>query len=287
MGLVNMTEMLKEAQKNHYAVGMFDVVNLEMTNAVVDAAVSKNAPVIVAIAEVHIPTERHLKEICNIVLRAAKDAPVPVALHLDHATRFENIRNALEFGFTSIMYDGSVLPYEENVKNTKYVVELAKKYGASVEAELGHVGGVEGGGPVHDDIVYTEPDMAEQFAKETQVDALAVSIGTAHGLYVKKPKLNIELLKQIRSQVATPLVLHGGSGLSDEDFRNCVEGGISKINIYSEIAKAGVDSLNNTITENPKAAYPAVMFDSQKKMQQEVERKIELFGGSGKAMERG
>lgn len=286
MGLVNMTEMLKKAQREHYAVGMFDVVNLEMTNAVIDAAIRQKAPIIVAVAEVHIPTERHLKEICNIVLRAANDASVPVALHLDHATKFENIRKALEYGFTSIMYDGSVLPFEENAGNTKKVVNLARKYTASVEAELGHVGGVEGIGLVADDIVYTEPDVASRFAEETQVNALAVSIGTAHGLYVKKPKLNIELLKKIRTQVETPLVLHGGSGLSDEDFRNCVESGISKINIYSEIAKAGVDSLNDTIKENPKVAYPTVMFGSQKKMQQEVERKIKLFGGSGKAVER-
>ena len=206
MGLVNMTEMLKKAQREHYAVGMFDVVNLEMTNAVIDAAIRQKAPIIVAVAEVHIPTERHLKEICNIVLRAANDASVPVALHLDHATKFENIRKALEYGFTSIMYDGSVLPFEENAENTKKVVNLARKYTASVEAELGHVGGVEGIGSVSDDIVYTEPDAASRFAEETQVNALAVSIGTAHGLYVKKPKLNIELLKEIRTQIETPLV---------------------------------------------------------------------------------
>lgn len=282
MSIVNLNEILKNAQDNHYGIGMFDVINLEMVNAVIDAAIEKNSPVILALAEVHIPTQKKLYEIANIMVHAAKKAPVPVAVHLDHATKIDNIKDVLEAGFSSVMYDGSVLPVEENIKNTQEIVTLAKKYGASVEAELGHVGGAEAGIGESNDRIYTDPLIAKDFVNRTGIDALAVSIGTAHGFYKSTPKLNINLLKEISDIVDIPLVLHGGSGLSDEDFTDCIKNGISKINIYTEIVACAVLSIKNNIKANQDLTYPMIMDISQNDMKETVKKRIELFGSSEK-----
>lgn len=276
MAIRTLKEVLQDPHQNKYGIGMFDVFNLEMTKAVIRAAEKENTPVIMALAEVHAPTKEKFEEIANIMVFAAKRATVPVVLHLDHGCSMEIIETALACGFSSVMYDGSILPYEENVKNTQKVVAMAKQYGVSVEAELGHVGGNEGeDGVVDDDIIYTEPDIAQDFVEKTKVDALAVSIGTAHGLYRKTPKLRFDILKQIRETVDVPLVLHGGSGLSEEDFIGCIENGISKVNIYTEIVK-GADAISEKRVPEG-VGYYQLMEETQDAMEEVVAKKIRLF----------
>lgn len=316
MALVTLKEMLSHADKHKYGVGMFDVHNLEMVNAAVAAAEQECSPIIIALAEVHAPTYREIDDISNIMVHAAKRAKVPVAVHFDHATSLEKIIRVMHNGFSSVMYDGSVLPYEENVRNSREVVRFAKIFDASVEAELGHVGGGEGGTDDEHGVQYTEPDQAMDFVEKTGVDCLAVSIGTAHGVYKEIPKLDIQRLKDIKKKVSVPLVLHGGSGLSDQDFRNCIYGGISKVNIYTEIVQTAVERINcelttpfdcgcrnesrkttiskeeliNKITKqiirelNPSTSvmkYPELMEQSVEGMKEAIVRKLRLFGSSG------
>ena len=256
-----------------------------------------------------------LEEIANIMVFAARRSSVPVCVHLDHGGKLETCIRVMHQGFTSVMYDGSVLPYEENVRNTAEVVGMASIFGAGVEAELGHVGGAEGGGDDGHGAAYTDPDQALDFAKRTGVDALAVAIGTAHGVYKEKPKLDLNRLRAIRAKTDVPLVLHGGSGLSNLDFRNCVQGGISKINIYTELVQKAVSRiscevaapyseacacggqpesraelvarltamLQPVLTGSADMKYPDLMRLSVEGMKQTVGEKLKLFGSAGKA----
>lgn len=237
MPIVTLKEILKDAQKDHYAVVMFDVWNLEMAAAVIEAAEQEASPVILAFAEVHADTPAKMKHLANIMRHYAMLAKVPVAVHLDHATSVSVINQAIEYGFSSVMYDASVLSFEENVRRTAQVVEMARQSGVSVEAELGHVGGEEGIEESDEQILYTNSDDAVRFVAQTGIDALAVSIGTVHGVYRKTPELQLPLLHQLRHKVAVPLVLHGGSGLSNQDFRDCIDGGIAKIKLFGSSGK--------------------------------------------------
>ncbi len=227
--LVNMKELLARAQEGGYAVGSFSVANMEMILGVIKAAEKMNSPVILQIAEVRL-NHSPLKIIGPCMLAAAKNAKVPVAVHLDHGTTIECIKEALELGFTSVMFDGSHLPFEENVKKTKEVVSLARKYGAATEAEIGCVGGSEDGS---EDIAMrcTSPAQAKEFYEETGVDALAIAIGNAHGFYKDAPELRFDILEEVAEAVSVPLVLHGGTGIEPEDFVKCHQKGIRKINI--------------------------------------------------------
>lgn len=318
MAIVTLKEMLNHAEKNKYGVGMFDVHNLEMVNAAILAAEQERSPIILALAEVHAPTYREIDDISNIMVHAAKRAKVPVAVHFDHAASLDKIIRVMHNGFSGVMYDGSVLPYDENVQKSKEVVRFAKIFGASVEAELGHVGGGEGGSDDGHGMQYTDPDQAADFVEKTGVDCLAVSIGTAHGVYKETPKLDIQRLKDIKSKVSVPLVLHGGSGLTDQDFRNCIYGGISKVNIYTEIVQVAMDRINCELTTpfsceckrpkeqlklskeelidkitrqilqeiNPKAPamkYPELMEQSVEGMKDKIAMRLRLFGSAGKA----
>ena len=226
-------------------MGMFDVHHSDMAEAVLEAAEERKAPVILALAEVHAVQPGQLTAVGSMLVRAAERAGVPVAVHLDHAVSVETAVRAMELGFSSVMYDGSALSLEENLENTAKTVRLAGAFGASVEAELGHVGGEEGNSDGSGGSVYTKPEDAAYFAEMTGADALAVSIGTVHGRYREKPNLNIPLLEEIHRRVSIPLVLHGGSGLSDQDFKDCIAGGISKINIYTEKGDAGCGRRKN------------------------------------------
>lgn len=244
--LVNLKEILQLAEAKKIAIGSFNTPNLESLIAVISAAEELNQPVIIMHAEVH-------EELCSldtigkVMVQFAKDAKVPVCVHLDHGEHLEYLNRALEMGFTSVMYDGSALSYEENVANTCIAVSLAKKTGASVEAELGTLGKRELGNPeeAEDDAkqVYTNPEDAERFVKETGIDALACSFGTAHGLYLKKPQLDMNVLDAIKERVDVPLVMHGGSGVSEEDYRTVIAKGIRKINYYTYMAKAGGEEI--------------------------------------------
>ena len=229
MPLVNMKALLKDAQEKNYAVGSFSVANLEMIQGVVKAAEETKSPIILQIAEVRL-NHSPLHIIGPAMLAAAKNASVPVAVHLDHGTTLECIGEALRLGFTSVMFDGSHLSFEENIEKSKEVVSMAKPYGAAVEAEIGCVGGSEDGS-VDIAMRCTSPDQAEIFAERTGIDALAIAIGNAHGFYKEAPQLRFDILESVRDRVSIPLVLHGGTGISEEDFIRCHQSGIKKINI--------------------------------------------------------
>ncbi len=229
MPLVNMKDLLLQAEKGNYAVGSFSVANLEMIRGIVMAAEETKSPIILQIAEVRL-NHSPLEIIGPAMIAAAKNAKVPIAVHLDHGTTIECIGKALRLGFTSVMFDGSHLPLEENIEKTKEVVALAKGYGAAVEAEIGCVGGSEDGS-VDIAMRCTSPEQAELFAERTGVDALAIAIGNAHGFYKEAPELRFDILEAVRDKVSVPLVLHGGTGISEEDFIRCHQSGIKKINI--------------------------------------------------------
>ncbi|SMB90919.1 fructose-bisphosphate aldolase, class II [Thermanaeromonas toyohensis ToBE] len=248
MPIVTLKEILQDAFQNRYAVGAFNVINVEMLDAILSAAIEEQAPIILAYAPIH-KQYISLETIAPLMLKAAREAPVPVAVHLDHGQEFADLIKAMHYGFTSVMFDGSTLPYEENVYRTQEIVKIARVLGVSVEAELGHVGGAEGGaGGIEDPAAcYTDVEQAADFVARTGIDALAVAIGTVHGIYRFPPKLDFARLKAIKERVNIPLVLHGGSGLSEEDFRQCIARGIAKINIFTDMSQAAVGTLKETL----------------------------------------
>lgn len=246
MAIVTLQEILKDAKNRRYGVGMFNTINLEMARAIIGIAEEERSPVIIGFAEAHLPYA-NLEDIAPIMVKFAREASVPVAIHFDHGMTFEYLMKAIHYGFTSVMFDGSTLSYEENIRQTKEIVKVAHALHVSVEAELGHVGGAEGGGDDGHEEMYTKVEQAADFTARTGIDALAVAIGTAHGEYRVKPVLDINRLREIRSAVDVPLVLHGGSGLTDQDFRSCVANGISKVNIFTDMSKAAVNTINENL----------------------------------------
>ena len=239
--LVNMRDLLKDAQNGNYAVGSFSVANMEMVLGGLKAAEELNAPVILQIAEVRLK-QSPLELIGPLMVAAAENAKTPVAVHFDHGKTEEKIGLALELGFTSVMFDGSHLPLDENIAQTKKIMAMAQEYDAAVEAEIGCVGGSEDGS---EDIAIncTKPDDAVRFVNETGVDALAIAIGNAHGNYKSTPRLRFDILEKCAELVDTQLVLHGGTGISPEDFVKCSKTGIKKINI----ATATFDMVEKTV----------------------------------------
>lgn len=229
MALVTMKQLLEDAAARKVGVGAFNVGNMEMVKGVVQAAQELNTPIILQIAQVRLK-HSPLEYMGPMMVQAAKEASVDIAVHLDHGLTLDVVKKALELGFTSVMYDSSQYCFGENISRTRQVVELASAYGATVEAELGVVGGSEGGGEDHQ-VLYTDPEEAGIFCEETGIDALAVAIGNAHGTYRQAPKLAFDVLAKIRERTGIPLVLHGGSGISDEDFRRAIREGITKVNI--------------------------------------------------------
>lgn len=252
--LVNLTEILKDAIQNKYAVGSFNTPNLETVVGVVQAAEKLNAPVIIMHAEVHeslIP----LSLIGPIMLHVAKQAKVPVCVHLDHGENIAYIQEAIKLGFSSVMYDGSALPYEENLSNTKQTVAFAKKYKVSVEAELGIINreGSENASTVP--ARYTDPEAARDFVEASEIDALACAFGTAHGIYKEKPQLDFNLLTKIAQTVDIPLVMHGGSGISTDDYQQAIQKGIRKINYYTYMAKYAGEKVRDKLTAQSTIPY--------------------------------
>ncbi len=281
MPLVNMKNLLADAQKRNYAVGSFSVANMEMVLGVIKAAEETQSPIIIQIAEVRL-NHSPLALIGPLMVAAAEEASVPVAVHLDHGKTPCCIEQALEIGFTSVMFDGSHLPVEENIKITKGIVEIAKQYGAAVEAEIGCVGGSEDGS---EDIAIncTSPEQAKHFAEETQVDALAIAIGNAHGNYKEEPKLRFDILEKVHGLVETPLVLHGGTGINKDDFIRCHQNGIKKINI----ATATFDSVERSVREGYEKGEIHGYFDlHQAEIEgayQNAKKHMEIFYSVGKA----
>ena len=231
--LVNMNEVLLPAKKNHYAVGLFNAVNLELARGILSAAETLHAPVIMGTAEVLLPYGP-LEEVSYYLIPMAKKANVPVVVHLDHGLNYDTCVKALELGFSSVMYDCSTDSYEENVRKVKEMADIAHSRGATIEGELGHVGDNEGSAEgsshlLNPEQFFTEPKMAKDYVDRTGVDALAIAVGNAHGAYKLPPKLDFQRIREIAETVDVPLVLHGGSGLSDSDFKRAIQEGISKV----------------------------------------------------------
>ena len=244
--LVNLKTILSIAEAKKIAVGAFNITSLEAIQVAIGVAEELEQPIILQFAPVH-ENIILLEVIGPIMVMMGEKARVPVCVHLDHGETFGAIHQALELGFTSIMYDGSFLSFEENVANTKAAVEIARRYGASVEAEIGSMGreecasaGVEEGVVAAD---YTEPKQAEEFVEATNIDALACSFGTVHGIYVKEPCLDFDRITEIKKCTSVPIVMHGGSGVSAEDFKRCIANGVRKINYYTYLAKAGGEAV--------------------------------------------
>ena len=248
MALVTLKELITRANRLKIAVGAFSVGNMEMILGAIRAAEEMNTPIIIQIAEVRLPTSP-LEIIGPMMVAAAENSSVDVCVHLDHGLKYETICKALEIGFSSVMIDGSLLSLEENIALTRKVVEAAQEYGASVEAELGVVGGNEGGGKGHE-IKYTDPSIADKFCKETGVDALAVAVGNAHGHYAVTPELRLDVLTDINNTCDTPLVLHGGTGITPDTFQECIRRGIRKVNIATASFDAVVRGAKKSIDEN-------------------------------------
>ncbi|PKM50581.1 MAG: ketose-bisphosphate aldolase [Firmicutes bacterium HGW-Firmicutes-7] len=290
MALVNLQEILKDAREKKYAVGAFDVSNYEMIRAVIEVAEEEKSPVILMGLKLDLEGIG-IEYLMSMMKLAAEGASVPVCIHLDHATEYDLIKRAIDHGFTSVMYDGSILSLEENIINTKRVCELAHKYGVNVEAELGHVGdGITGNSETASDEIVKEkltlPEEMARFINETEVDALAVSIGTAHGVYVSEPKLDFKRLEILNKISTVPLVLHGGSGTPDNDIRKSIELGISKINIYSEVLNAYYSELKRALNASTNMSlWPSVVNkEPVENMKKVIRSKIRLFGSNNRAM---
>lgn len=279
--LVNMNEVLYPAKEEKYGVGLFNAVNLELARGIIEAAEETKSPVIFGTAEVLFPYGP-IQAISNMLLDMAELASVPVVLHLDHGLKKETCLKALNLGFSSIMYDCSTDPYEENVRKTAEMAAIAHDYGATIEAELGHVGNNDGT-DVQDDpsAYYTDPEQAKDFVERTGVDALAIAVGTAHGAYKFPPKLDFARIERIASMIDVPLVLHGGSGLADDDFRHAIQSGISKVNIFTDINRAAAGAAVKNYQKW--MGLTDLVLHEVAAVKEATIQKMQLFGCCGKA----
>ena len=283
--LVSMKEMLEKAREGKYAVGLFNAVNVEMARAIIETAEELNAPVIVGTAEVLLPA-MNLERVAEYLVPMAKKAKVPVCVHYDHGLTFEKCMEALQLGFSSVMYDCSTDTYEDNVAKVAEMVKICHAMGASVEGELGHVGDNEGSAEGSDHLLdpsafFTDVSLARDFVERTGVDALAVAVGNAHGDYKFPPKLDFDRISDIADRTGVPLVLHGGSGLSDSDFRTAIQRGICKVNIFTDIDKAGKAGVEEGIAAGAKTLMGLIPY-SIAAMKKVVANKMELFGSIGR-----
>lgn len=286
---VSMKEMLEDARKNHYALPAFDISNYDMLKAILETCEEERSPALLMALGVDLQG-RDMNLLVSMVRSASDYFNIPVCLHLDHATDFSMIARAIDAGISSVMYDGSILDFDNNAKNTAEVVKYAHTHGITVEAELGHVGNgsvgsiSETGTDTDPGESLTVPEEVARFVEITDVDALAVAIGTAHGVYQKTPTLRIDRLDEITSVCKRPLVLHGGSGTPDDQMQAAIRHGITKINIYSDIVGAMNKGLKNRLNtmENP-ATWPFLVFADARTMMKEVARdKLRTFGSAGR-----
>ena len=292
--LVSLREILAVAENNGTAVGAFDTPNLESLLAALEAAESLKLPVIVQFAQCH-EDMTPLSVVGPSMVQLAKRASVPVCVHLDHGETLEYLECALRLGFTGIMYDGSALPYAENAANTRAAVALASEYGAGVEAELGSMGRREtGAGETETDDplkIYTDPAEAARFIRETGVDALACSFGTTHGVYLSRPKLDFSIVERVRAKTGgAPVVMHGGSGISAQDYRRALRAGVRKVNYFTYMDRAGglgaAEYLRRTPPGQP-VFFTALAAAAQTAMREDIARAMRIFGGLDAAREDG
>ena len=280
--LVNMNDLLLPAKENSYGVGFFNAVNMEMARAVIETAEELHSPVMVGTAEILLPA-MELEYVAGYLIPMAKKASVPVCVHYDHGLTFERCMEALRLGFTSIMYDCSMSDYQQNVSRAAEMVKICHAMGVTVEGELGHVGDNDGTGKLlNPSDYYTDPDLAADYVKSTGIDSLAVAVGNAHGDYKFTPKLDFERIKAIAEKTLLPLVLHGGSGLSDNDFRTAIQNGIHKVNIFTDIDKAGKSGIEKGIAAGAKTMMELMPYELET-MKAVVAEKLRLFGSVNKA----
>ncbi len=284
MALVTVAELTKAAAEGGYAVGAFNLNNMEILQAVIAAAEEERSPVILQASQGGLKYAG-IDYIVAMARVAAENASVPVALNLDHGTSFEQAMVCIRKGFSAVMIDGSQLPFEENIALVKRVVDVARAAGVSVEAELGKIGGTEDDIVVSDqDATMTDPDEAAEFVERAQPDLLAVAIGTAHGVYKGEPRIDFKRLEEIKKRVDIPLVLHGASGVPDEAIRKACQLGISKINIDTELRVAFTKAVRNVLEAAPDEIDPRkILGPAREAMQKVVQEKMRLFGSSGKA----
>ena len=283
--LATLNEVLKIAEEKKIAIGSFNTPGLEALQAVIEAAEELDLPVIIQFAQCHEPWIP-LSIIGPIMVAAAKEAKVPVCVHLDHGETLEYLQQALTMGFTGIMYDGSVLSYEENLKNTKRAVEMAVKTGASVEAELGSMGRRESGtgedtGAEDETKIYTDPDQAAAFVSDTGIDALACSFGTTHGIYLTEPKLDFDVVKNVRAKTSgIPVVMHGGSGVSKEDYKLAIEAGVRKVNYFTYMDKSGGNAVADylkTLDDKEPVFFSSISMAARDAMKENVKSAMKMF----------
>lgn len=279
--IATLKEVCEIAEKNRMAVGSFNTPNSESLWAVLDAAETLNVPVIIAHAQCH-DYAAPLDKIAPLMVTAAKNAKVPVCVHLDHGEDFEYCKRAIAHGFTSVMIDCSTLPYEENVKGTKEVTDYAHKCGVDVEAELGALPAREGGAgesAANPEDLYTKPELVPDFLSRTGADALAIAFGTAHGIYKTKPVLNTDIIDKVREKTKAPLVMHGGSGISHEEYREVIRRGITKINYYTYMSYAGYAAVKACTEKESAGFYHDLALNAEKAMYENVLTTLKVFSG--------
>ena len=279
--LITLQEALKYANEKEVAIGAFNVTNLEHIQAVLETAEKLNVPTIIDFAQTHEENDvAYLDEIGPIMVLMAERAKVPVVVHLDHGVDLDYIEKSLKMGFTSMMFDGSALPYEENIKRTKKADELARKYNVTIEAEIGKMAGItlNNDGVTEnrksDRSMYTDPSEAKDFVEKTGVDCLAASFGTVHGEYFSEPNLDFELVKELSDATGIPIVMHGGSGVSHEDYKKVIKNGVRKINYFTYMDKAGAAGINEN---GPFKFFNEAAKAGKEAMQKDVESAMRCF----------
>ncbi|MBI9104589.1 MAG: class II fructose-bisphosphate aldolase [Spirochaetales bacterium] len=285
MSIVTNKQLLDHAKAGKYAVAAFNTNNLEYIQAIIEAAKELNAPVIVEAAQSEIDYMDGYA-FTAIVRALAERKPIPVGIHLDHGPSYEEAVRCFRYGFTSVMYDGSALPLEDNIANTKKVVEAAHACGVSVEGEIGVIGQAEDGpeGPQNDNFGLADPDECERFVKETGVDCFAAAIGNAHGLYKKEPELRFDLLAEVEKRCQVPLVLHGGTGIPEADLRKAITMGVSKINFSTVMRKGCIETLTETLNSNPgELDLMKLLTPAKDKMKEIAKVHIRMCMSDGKA----
>jgi len=282
--LVTGKEALQHAHENGYAVGAFNVNNMEIVQAIIEAAEETKSPVILQASQggLKYAGVEYIAEMAKI---AARNSSVPVVIHLDHGTDFSQIMQCIRYGFTSVMIDGSKYPLEGNIEITKKVIEVARAVGVSVEAELGKIGGTEDDITVSEkEATFTDPDDAEIFVRETGVDSLAIAIGTAHGPYKGEPKLDFERLEVIKKRLNIPIVLHGSSGVPEDSIRRAVSLGVNKINIDTDLRMAFTRAIREVVNSKPNEYDPRkIVGPAKEEMKRIIMEKMIMFGSAGRA----
>ena len=279
--LVSMKAILEDANRNNYAVMAMNTVNMEMARAAIEAAEEEHSAIIVQFGKGQMQTLAHKEEMLPMIKEMAEKVHVPVCINLDHGSDFKLIVDCINAGFTNVMFDGSSLPYEENVRQTAIITALAQGVGCSVECELGHEGQADAAEDTNEDL-YTKPEMAVDFVEQTGIDALAVAVGTAHGAYPKGkiPKLDFERLHQLKAATKMPLVLHGGSGSGSENITKAVAGGINKINVCTDAFEVGKEALLKAAQEGKN--YMQMCAAAENAVKEFAKNYMRLIGSSGR-----